>query len=299
CCFARLRARGAASSSLVALRCRFTSRMEGCATIGARAGDHELRFRQRHILFALRMPTHIRAVSVAQGGSFETGALTGAVAAGSSLLMDSSGVMGHSGDGNPEYIAERTAVAAVAGGTASVLAGGKFANGAITGAFAQLYNAEAVDEVQQKLQAVADDAIKKIDAAGDAAFSDDQLAAQKTKPWRRAMHRGYNIDAAVRDAIVDDPLLGRLTGRINGGVDLTDPATGYRYEMTTTGQWPTKVAKYGSLNLFHINTSRALSKAANVLSVVGAIIDIITGRQFDTFCQANPSTCYPKRKEIY
>jgi len=48
------------------------------------------------------------AVSMAQGGSFETGALTGAVAAGSSLLMDSSGVMGHSGDGNPEYIAERT-----------------------------------------------------------------------------------------------------------------------------------------------------------------------------------------------
>ncbi|MEZ5901339.1 MAG: hypothetical protein R3D51_17810 [Hyphomicrobiaceae bacterium] len=50
--------------------------------------------------------------------------------------------MGHSGDGNPEYIAERTAVAAVAGGTASVLSGGKFANGAITGAFAQLYNGE-------------------------------------------------------------------------------------------------------------------------------------------------------------
>jgi len=56
--------------------------------------------------------------------------------------MDSSGVMGHSGDGNPEYIAERTAVSAIAGGTASVLSGGKFANGAITGAFAQLYNAE-------------------------------------------------------------------------------------------------------------------------------------------------------------
>ena len=35
--------------------------------------------------------------------------------------MDSSGVMGHSGDGNPEYIAERTAVSAIAGGTASVL----------------------------------------------------------------------------------------------------------------------------------------------------------------------------------
>lgn len=58
--------------------------------------------------------------------------------------MDSSGVMGHSGDGNPEYIAERTAVSAIAGGTASVLSGGKFANGAITGAFAQLYNAEGI-----------------------------------------------------------------------------------------------------------------------------------------------------------
>ncbi|MEZ5901344.1 MAG: nucleotidyltransferase domain-containing protein [Hyphomicrobiaceae bacterium] len=90
------------------------------------------------------MPTRIRAVSVAQGGSFETGALTGAVAAGSSLLMDSSGVMGHSGDGVPENVAARTAVAAVAGGTASVLAGGKFANGAITGAFAQLYNADGI-----------------------------------------------------------------------------------------------------------------------------------------------------------
>ena len=50
--------------------------------------------------------------------------------------------MGKSGDGIAENVAARTAVAAVAGGTASVLSGGKFANGAITGAFAQLYNGE-------------------------------------------------------------------------------------------------------------------------------------------------------------
>ncbi|MEZ5897876.1 MAG: hypothetical protein R3D51_00125 [Hyphomicrobiaceae bacterium] len=43
-----------------------------------------------------------------------------------------------------QVVAARTAVAAVAGGTASVLAGGKFANGAITGAFAQLYNADGI-----------------------------------------------------------------------------------------------------------------------------------------------------------
>jgi hypothetical protein len=36
----------------------------------------------------------------------------------------------------------RTAIAAAAGGTASVLTGGKFANGAITGAMAHLFNAE-------------------------------------------------------------------------------------------------------------------------------------------------------------
>lgn len=37
----------------------------------------------------------------------------------------------------------RTAVAALAGGTASVLSGGKFANGAITGAMGHLFNYEA------------------------------------------------------------------------------------------------------------------------------------------------------------
>ncbi|MEZ5901353.1 MAG: hypothetical protein R3D51_17885 [Hyphomicrobiaceae bacterium] len=115
--------------------------------IGAYSGIHQIigGIADRALSAAVKVGLHAvvgGAVSVAQGGSFETGALTGAVAAGSSLLMDSSGVMGHSGDGNPEYIAERTAVAAVAGGTASVLSGGKFANGAITGAFAQLYNAE-------------------------------------------------------------------------------------------------------------------------------------------------------------
>jgi hypothetical protein len=83
------------------------------------------------------------AFSMAQGGSFQTGALTGLVSAGSSLAIDGSGVLGQSGDGVPELVAARTAIAAAAGGTASVLSGGKFANGAITGAFSQLYNGES------------------------------------------------------------------------------------------------------------------------------------------------------------
>ena len=82
------------------------------------------------------------AVAMAQGGDFVSGALTGAISAGASLTLDQSGIdaLGQSGDGIPDKIAARTAVA---GGTASVLSGGKFANGAITGAFAQMYNGEA------------------------------------------------------------------------------------------------------------------------------------------------------------
>lgn len=41
-----------------------------------------------------------------------------------------------------EYRPHRVAAAAVLGGATSVIAGGKFANGAVTGAFNQLYNAE-------------------------------------------------------------------------------------------------------------------------------------------------------------
>ena len=81
------------------------------------------------------------ALSVAQGGSFGVGALTGAVAGGTGFALEGSALGSIQGT---EGLLARTAIAAVAGGTASVLAGGKFANGAITGAFAQLYNAEGL-----------------------------------------------------------------------------------------------------------------------------------------------------------
>ena len=70
------------------------------------------------------------AISMAQGGSFLTGAISGAVGAVGSGLGATFGV-------DP---ISRIAISAVAGGTASVLAGGKFANGAITSAFATMFN---------------------------------------------------------------------------------------------------------------------------------------------------------------
>ncbi len=60
------------------------------------------------------------AFSVAQGGSFMTGAFTGAIAAGTSLMMEGTALGNIPGEGG---IIARTAIAAVAGGTASVLLG--------------------------------------------------------------------------------------------------------------------------------------------------------------------------------
>lgn len=44
--------------------------------------------------------------------------------------------------GNTGVSIQRTLAAAIAGGTASKLTGGKFENGAITGAFSRLFNDE-------------------------------------------------------------------------------------------------------------------------------------------------------------
>ncbi|WP_276576603.1 RHS repeat-associated core domain-containing protein, partial [Bradyrhizobium sp. 21] len=77
------------------------------------------------------------ASSVASGGSCGSGALSGAV--GSALSPLTSSIFPH-----PQAdLGDRmggTIVSAVAGGLASVAGGGKFANGAITGAFGYLFN---------------------------------------------------------------------------------------------------------------------------------------------------------------
>ena len=71
------------------------------------------------------------ALSLAQGGSFLQGFAANAIGAGTGLV--SNGISG----GN---IYLDTAIVAAAGGLAAQLTGGKFANGAITAAFANLYN---------------------------------------------------------------------------------------------------------------------------------------------------------------
>ena len=71
-------------------------------------------------------------LSAAQGGSFKSGFIGGAVGCVSGGVLDGS-----------TNVALNTVIAAAAGGTVSVLCGGSFANGAVSAAFAYVFNAVA------------------------------------------------------------------------------------------------------------------------------------------------------------
>ncbi len=86
----------------------------------------------REIVRATSHGTFNGAMRAAQGGKFEHGFLSGFVSSLGGSAMQSYG-------GNMTFT-EKTAIAAVIGGTAEALGGGKFANGAVTGAFVMAYN---------------------------------------------------------------------------------------------------------------------------------------------------------------
>jgi RHS repeat-associated protein len=79
------------------------------------------------------------------GGEFKSGFLagmTGSVAGSLQMTGTSQSIMGLPGDGDSSGLALRTVSAATVGGTAAVIGGDKFANGAATSAFVHLFNAE-------------------------------------------------------------------------------------------------------------------------------------------------------------
>lgn len=80
------------------------------------------------------------AVEEARGGQFRHGFYAGFVGSAAGSIV-ASGPLGKIG--GPGGIALRTAIVAVAGGTAAELGGGKFANGALTAAFQHLFNHES------------------------------------------------------------------------------------------------------------------------------------------------------------
>ena len=100
--------------------------------------------------------------------------------------------------------------------------------------------------ITAKLQKIVSDVAKRVDAAGDGAFTPAQMDAIKRHPWLRAMFRGYQIDAGVRRLITTNyPELSFLKGKINKGVDFFNPRTGLHWDMTTPQSFPAHQKKYG------------------------------------------------------
>ncbi|WP_210210978.1 RHS repeat-associated core domain-containing protein [Rhodomicrobium lacus] len=85
------------------------------------------------------------ALTVAQGGDFLQGFATGAIGKAGGLLALESPLGSVSGE---QGVFMRTVVAATAGGTAAIVTGGKFANGAVSAAFAHLSGMRKVTESQ-------------------------------------------------------------------------------------------------------------------------------------------------------
>jgi hypothetical protein len=106
---------------------------------------------------------------MAQGGKFEHGFLSGFVSSLGGSAMQSYG-------GNMTFT-EKTAIAAVIGGTAEALGGGKFANGAVTGAYVMMLN-HLMHEWHPSRQAAAASAQSKTSETGNETsvlvFQDDQ-----------------------------------------------------------------------------------------------------------------------------
>jgi hypothetical protein len=84
-----------------------------------------------------------------------------------------------------------------------------------------------------------------VDALGDAAFTPRQFSAIQNNPSLRPMYRGNRIDVMARGFVKEDPALTFLQSSYNRGPDFVDPLTGRWWDMTTPGQWPAHVQKYG------------------------------------------------------
>jgi hypothetical protein len=101
------------------------------------------------------------AFSEASGGDFTSGFMAGAFGSAAGSAMTSSGAQDFFGaPGQKEGMVERTIAAALIGGTASELGGGKFANGAMTAGMQHLFNAEKQSSKNQKKKIIGEKIIE-------------------------------------------------------------------------------------------------------------------------------------------
>jgi len=135
------------------------------------------------------------AIAKARGQTFRSGFWSGF--ASSAFSPGSS--MGGKGAGG---FTLRTSIASVVGGTASKLGGGKFSNGAVSGAFVHMFNAEGLKTLKKFIEGISHPASEVAISSG----------AQKSLKMTTINPRGANI--------MGDMVGGALAGAAGGFVAL-------------------------------------------------------------------------------
>ncbi|MBW3667982.1 MAG: hypothetical protein KY443_02100 [Actinobacteria bacterium] len=118
--------------------------------------------------------------------------------------------------------------------------------------------AGAVEDVRiaRKLQRHTTAAARKVDAAGNDAFTERQRLALGRPGGERlqAAFRGNRVDVMARNTAMRDPWLkARVTSHYTGGPDFMSKRTGSWFDMTTRRSWPAHLARYGGRGKF-LNT---------------------------------------------
>jgi len=131
------------------------------------------------------------AIQSLQGGSFKAGFMSG-LSSGFDVGTKAFG----SGAGG--FIARSTAMGIV-GGTASALGGGKFSNGAMSGAFTHMFNSEARGSILKRLAnniSNNNDVDSKIRSRLKSVLKQDKLfykdSTDGPKGWKQGVYRGYS-----------------------------------------------------------------------------------------------------------
>lgn len=98
------------------------------------------------------------------------------------------------------------------------------------------------DRITNQLQNIARRAAKEFESTG---FTPRQLKAIARRPGLEPAYKGSQIDTIFK-RIVGDEMPGlEVTPRFKRGPDVIDPETGRWWDLTTPGQWPNHVKKYG------------------------------------------------------
>lgn len=177
-------------------------------SLGAKAG--------RAILHGLSRA----AISRAQGGKWNAGFWSGF--AGSALAP---------------FAGRNTAAAAIVGGTASVVGGGKFANGAVSAAFVHMYNYQAhlpewappkSTESTELIPRILNNSVRFVLSAVDV-VSEAFIGAAS------GLHQIMTIDASrVPGGLIGEGLFGALTSKIGAG---SGSAVGYEIVPSEISFW--------------------------------------------------------------